>query len=854
VPLDYQYAFGDDLSDFERAFAWWRRRRAAELRGRSFTEDPPQFVFRGDAFPTLAKLKSGEARPLTWPDDLKKSDPLIVIAAGGGIDSTGAALAARERWGAEAMMLLVRSDTGQEPEDSHDVVWATAQHIRAPLVTLLPPEDLYTLSKRHGRIPNTLQFGGRKSIWCTEGLKGKWLDRFGGWLAMGRKSRTTKHVSGLLVTEPSRVESHQKFQTIRFGDWMLEIPLLAEESIDKRRAFEMTMAAGLPISSTYELRWRHGCVPCKHWVAAQWRDFYRSDPAGFEAAAEVEDFAAVYGKTSKRKPKSGECPVCKQPKGLDEGRVVEHQVQAKIQRRKKGDKRKYQLTSCPGAGQLYVEKGKKVGTVSGKPMRIWLLGGPRKRFPKGATLREWLVYWDEVMPGWRDAPTEFPGLLDDGGRGLDAVSYEEGGTKALVQIGKKTGRNNRRRRGRTTELGADLIRTLDLGWDRGGDLGLGDEPMYVLANGTVYRFYFDSWIDDCVISCRPSRRHRAARSGGKAWQDKMRKRFGSPITTGYTDPAVAGVYGVSWALIPYPDSTWGEVEAAVASGDVDEGHLVVWEGRGRGSRQRGRAALLGPDDETRKRVRNAFVERLVVLRQRGVLVGDKDKMVPFRTSGAGYNGAFFGWETPSGRRNNETIRIDLSAPDNKVRFKGSYEPNSAPVAIHLVAEVSDFLDVYFADNLPRAACRWYDREFAETIAHELAHAATYRLAQGLGKAHAPGLIENRYSAASRPVYYDTWDEYHAFLFEYSVKLDKLLAHYDLRGDDVRDAFRYFVGAPGYGPLGRTWDQAGWMGAFAPEMGGFWWHLRSKNPRRWRRAVRRLWTAVAQPYADRDGGR
>ena len=73
-------------------------------------------------------------------------------------------------------------------------------------------------------------------------------------------------------------------------------------------------------------------------------------------------------------------------------------------------------------------------------------------------------------------------------------------------------------------------------------------------------------------------------------------------------------------------------------------------------------------------------------------------------------------------------------------------------------------------------------------------------------------------------------------------------------DDVRDAFRYFVGAPGYGPLGRTWDQAGWMGAFAPEMGGFWWHLRSKNPRRWRRAVRRLWTAVAQPYADRDGGR
>ena len=357
--------------DFGAILRWWQARGHGE---------PPSAWFRGEDFPDFRLRRV--PRHLRWPADLLERR-LVVVAVGGGIDSSAATIAARRRW-PDALMLLLRSDTGQEPADSHEVAAALGRWAGAPLVTLLPPEDLYELCRRHGRVPNRAY--ARKGSWCTESLKGTWLDRFGRWLTLGRQSRTTFHVSGLLATEPGRIAGHVRLQTMRFGDRMVEVPLLLEEGIDKRRAFSMVRAEGLPISTTYEHRSRHGCVPCRHWTEPQWRDFFRLDPAGFFEAADVEEHAERHGKTGAR------------------GR-------------------------------------KPTGEIAGKPTRVWLLGR-QAEYPKGLKLREWLAVWDAESPGWRTRPLEVQGLLRGGD--FDVPSFEEGGAKVLVGL-ERRGRSARRR-------------------------------------------------------------------------------------------------------------------------------------------------------------------------------------------------------------------------------------------------------------------------------------------------------------------------------------------------------------------------------------------------------------------------
>ncbi|MAG24525.1 hypothetical protein CMI47_03000 [Candidatus Pacearchaeota archaeon] len=313
-------------------------------------------------FPNLHYHKN----PYPWPAGLRKRE-LVLVAASGGVDSTAVALLARKKF-PKAMIIMTRADTGFEPEDSVKILRALSRKIRAPVITIEPTHDLFELIERNGRIPNRA-FGD----WCTQALKGGNLDRMGWYLTLGRDKRTTVHTSGLLAEEPDRVADMLKFSRIRFWDGkgakkdesetapkrgmylMKERALLAEDKINKAKAVQMIKRAGLPISTVYLDRTRHGCIPCRWWNEAQWRDFYRLDKPGFERASKLEQRIAIQGKTHSRG---------KYPKGR----------------------------------------------VAPKLFRIWF-PGPSSKYPRGNSLQEWLRIWDRELPGWRKAPLEFPNLV-----------------------------------------------------------------------------------------------------------------------------------------------------------------------------------------------------------------------------------------------------------------------------------------------------------------------------------------------------------------------------------------------------------------------------------------------------------
>ena len=169
-----------------------------------------------------------------------------------------------------------------------------------------------------------------------------------------------------------------------------------------------------------------------------------------------------------------------------------------------------------------------------------------------------------------------------------------GGTQPSEDREHRSGR--RRGFGNATgceDLGAELVHSLGLEWSRGGDLGVDEGYLFVYAGGMVYRFYFDAWNEDCVLAARAgASRVRAARRGAEAWCADMKKRFPGdpPICTGYAVPngRSRGVYGVSWALVPYPGSTWDEVLHAAALGRFDESSLVDWSKRAGCGNRRGR--------------------------------------------------------------------------------------------------------------------------------------------------------------------------------------------------------------------------------------------------------------------------
>ena len=357
MPIDpFTRAMADSPAAFAVVLDWWRGGSRGE---------PPHLTFRAEEFGLRGVHK--KPRPMVWPKDLDGGF-LVTASASAGIDSTAAVLLAREQW-PHAPMLLVRADTGFEPEDSEAILHALARKVGAATVTLLAYEDLYDMIRAYGRIPNKAS-----SPWCSTGLKGGRLDKFFEWLVDKRKLRTTVHVTGLLACEPGRVEKHLALQRQRFGDKMQEVGILLDKGIDKRAAYHLSIKHKIPISDTYEVRRRHGCIPCKWWsYEAQWRDFYRADPAGFFAAADLEEEIERVGKTSERGPNP-------------------------------------------------------IGQVAKKQYRVWLLGRARA-YPKGLQLREWLSVWDAETPGWRKAPLEFEGIVAKPGA-------EPGWTPSeLIQLG-----------------------------------------------------------------------------------------------------------------------------------------------------------------------------------------------------------------------------------------------------------------------------------------------------------------------------------------------------------------------------------------------------------------------------------
>ena len=265
---------------------------------------------------------------------------LIVVASSGGIDSTALLVATRRKY-PRAMLLIERADTGHEPPDTMETLRLISRHVRAPVVNLLPPRSLWELIQDRGEIPNLA--GSFKS--CTLAVKGNLLDRFNCWIVRNRKNRTTVHLSGLLFEEPKRVYTQLFSQRSRFGDLMEEEALLYDERISKAKAIRILQKAGVPLSSTYLDRLRHGCIPCKYWQENEWQRYLQVDPEGFKAASDLEQYIETHG------------------------------------RRKASDK-------FPA------------GSNFAKIRRIWLTGRADVN-PDGLFLTEWVRLWDREEPGWR---------------------------------------------------------------------------------------------------------------------------------------------------------------------------------------------------------------------------------------------------------------------------------------------------------------------------------------------------------------------------------------------------------------------------------------------------------------------
>ena len=275
------------------------------------------------------------------PEALKRR--LVIVASSGGIDSTALLIRTRRKY-PRAMILIERADTGHEPPDTLETMREVARVVRAPIVNLEPDRSLWEHIRDRGEIPNL----AKAFQSCTLVVKGQLLDKFNCWLVRNRKNRTTIHLSGLLYEEPSRVYGQLFSQRARFGELMQEEALLYDEKITKARAIQVLQKAGIPISSTYLDRLRHGCIPCKYWQPPEWQRYFQVDPSGFKEASDLEQYIAKHG-------------------------------------RRKGTKR------FPA------------GSNFGKLRRIWLVG--RKDIaPEGLFLTEWLRLWDREDPGWRTRP------------------------------------------------------------------------------------------------------------------------------------------------------------------------------------------------------------------------------------------------------------------------------------------------------------------------------------------------------------------------------------------------------------------------------------------------------------------
>ena len=277
-----------------------------------------------------------------WSPEARKRK-LIIVASSGGIDSTALLIRTRRKY-PRAMLLIERADTGHEPPDTLETMREVARVVRAPIVNLEPDRSLWEHIRDRGEIPNL----AKAFQSCTLVVKGQLLDKFNCWLVRNRKNRTTIHLSGLLYEEPSRVYGQLFSQDARFGELMQEEALLYDEKITKAGAIKVLQEAGIPISSTYLDRLRHGCIPCKYWSATEWKRYFQVDPSGFKEASDLEQYIAKHG-------------------------------------RRKGTKR------FPA------------GSNFGKLRRIWLVG--RKDIaPEGLYLTEWVQLWDREDPGWRTRP------------------------------------------------------------------------------------------------------------------------------------------------------------------------------------------------------------------------------------------------------------------------------------------------------------------------------------------------------------------------------------------------------------------------------------------------------------------
>ena len=294
--------------------------------------------------PTCARKTPGgrEREGYPWSRAARKRR-LVIVSSSGGIDSTALLIATRRKY-PRAMLLIERADTGSEPPDTMETLRLVSELVKAPVINLQPPRFLNDHILDRGEIPNMA--GSFKS--CSSVLKGDQLDRLNCWLTREREDRTTAHLSGLLYEEPKRVYTHLLSQRARFGPMMAEEALLYNEGISKAKAMRILEQAGIPLSSTYLDRARHGCIPCKYWGELEWQRYAQVDPAGFTVASDLEQYIARHG-------------------------------------------RRRASTSFP------------VGHKFKKIRRIWLTGRA-DAYPAGLFLTEWLRLWDQEDPGWRTHP------------------------------------------------------------------------------------------------------------------------------------------------------------------------------------------------------------------------------------------------------------------------------------------------------------------------------------------------------------------------------------------------------------------------------------------------------------------
>ncbi|GAG25548.1 unnamed protein product, partial [marine sediment metagenome] len=249
--------------------------------------------------------------------------------------------------------------------------------------------------------------------WCTGTIKGRELDALAFYLSGGRTKGTTLHTAGLLLTEPGRVRRHLREQKARFWSkgkrMMREVTVLDKVpwkgrlgpmpvgpgSREKKKAWKqadkdfivaLVRKAGIPISTVYLDRTRHGCIPCRWWDPEQWRDFFRIDPEGFAQAANLEAEVAKRGKQGGRTQAAINAQRRQDAKAL--GMSV-----------KEYDQHRYELALDKDSGWKdpptsladwkLRSREYPTGHVFGKLLRIWLPGGNKARHPKGQTLREW---------------------------------------------------------------------------------------------------------------------------------------------------------------------------------------------------------------------------------------------------------------------------------------------------------------------------------------------------------------------------------------------------------------------------------------------------------------------------------